>query len=182
VKRVNFWDFDGVLADSEPVVAWFASRFPEVEGWKWWHEPETSTLAALETPPIFTTWEALAQLPGRHFVLTARCKPAVEAWLELHREGPLRSEIELLEGVFSTSSEAAKHIPAAVKKARFIARFIADEDPSEVHFFDDSLANLATSARIPRVRCWLAPELERYEEAERKLFAKEHPGAPFSRT
>lgn len=155
-RRLNIWDFDGVLADSEPVVSRLASRFPSVPYWKWWHDPRTSTEAALRTPPIGSTWELLDRLDGRHIILTARCRPAVVEWLVSNGRDPLLAgKIQKIEQVHSTSSTAEKDIPASVKKARFIGDLLLREDDIDIHFFDDSIANLHAVARTsPSVRLW----------------------------
>lgn len=154
--RVTFWDFDGVLADSEPVVAELAGRYPATPYWKWWHDPATSTAAALMTSPLVETWELVASTPGRHAILTARCRAAVMAWLAKHgSDTTLAPGIRRIEHVFSTSRAEQKHIPASVKKALFIERFARANPDAELHFYDDSSRNLWTAcARVPELIGW----------------------------
>lgn len=137
MKRINFWDFDDVLADSSRVVSRLKA-LPEnrdVLFWAWWHDPKFSTAVALETPPLLSGWELLRNTPGEHRILTARCIESVTAWLEKHGLS------EVFTQVISTSKRDHKHIPACIKKTWHVQAAIETEAAS-IYFYDDTLANI----------------------------------------
>ena len=130
MNRLNLWDFDGVLADSERVVSRLAHENPRVPYWKWWHDPELSARAALETEPIYPMWETLEAMEGRHAILTARCAHAVVTWLVARERDPrIGHLVKTFEGVISTSRTSEKGIPASVKKANLVEMILAGSNP-----------------------------------------------------
>jgi len=140
-RRLNLWDFDDTLAWSNEAVEKFKAQFPDVEQWKWWHDDDYSTQAALVTLPIEGMWEMLGKVPGDHWILTGRNKKAVVEWIKIWRNHPdLGKYVRMVDEVLSTSGEATKHIDIALKKQAELAKVLQIYDV--VHVYDDRRMNL----------------------------------------
>lgn len=146
-RVLHIWDFDDTLAESAAAVDKFKRENPDVESWKWWHDPQLSTEVALETLPIEDMWEKLDRTPGEHWILSGRVRAAIMAWLEIWKEHPkLGKIIKKIDRVLSTSGAATKHIDTAIKKSRIIQRALKTYD--EIHFYDDRRMNLDEVASL----------------------------------
>jgi hypothetical protein len=146
-RRLNLWDFDDTLAWSGEAVRRFMSEYPDVEKWKWWHDEEYSTMAALETLPVHEMWDLLLRTPGDHWILTGRNRRAVIEWLKIWKNHPdIGYAVAQIDEVISTSGQAAKHIDVALKKQREIERVLHVYD--EIHVYDDRRMNLDSVSAV----------------------------------
>ena len=146
-RRLNVWDFDDTLAWSSEAVQRFKRKNPDVESWKWWHDPDISTEAALETLPITDMWERMDKTPGEHWVLTGRVARAVKEWMKIWRDHPeIGDTVRKIDKVISTSGPAAKHLTVAIKKRRELKKALEVYD--EIHFYDDHRLNLDAVADL----------------------------------
>ena len=146
-NRLNLWDFDDTLAFSGSAVEVLKSTRPDVEGWRWWHEPELSISAVMVTDAIEGMWKELVATPGEHWICTGRCGEAVLAWLDLNR-GKVEG-LELVTRVISTSDKKTAHLDTAVKKAVFIQQEV--QSGREVHLYDDRMMNLEHAQAVGAV-------------------------------
>lgn len=146
-RRLNIWDFDDTLAWSARTVEEFKRRYPQVENWRWWHDPKYSTEAALETLPVLEMWSEVASTDGDHWILTGRTLPAVKEWFSLWKDHPTLGHIvNKITRVVSTSGGPFQHRDTHQKKKQWIEDNVKGYE--EIHVYDDSRQNIETIEEI----------------------------------